>query len=33
VDVARASREILDELRGEINRSIEAQYEAVGAEL
>jgi NitT/TauT family transport system ATP-binding protein len=33
VDVARASREILDELREEINRSIEAEYEAVGAEL
>jgi len=32
VDVARASREILDELREEINRSIEAEYEAVGAE-
>ncbi|HEY7098440.1 MAG TPA: ABC transporter ATP-binding protein [Terriglobales bacterium] len=26
VDVARAAREILDELRGEINRSLEAEY-------
>ncbi len=28
VEVARAAREILDELRGEINKSLEAEYEA-----